>query len=281
MVAAPHPPIALSSRKRFLRRVRASIPHDVGARTWLLLTLVILVLLAAGVMRLHTYRERAALLRADIDTIAREPALRASAISRGRTVFAHHCAACHGLTAKGDIALGVPDLTDKPHLYGTGLASEIETIVLHGIRSGDSKGWNLASMPAYATPKPYPREPILPLSPGDLSDIVSFLRAMDGNAADPAATRRGAAIFDGRGGCWDCHGHDGGGDTAIGAPSLVDGVWLYGDGSAAAIRQSVAHGRHGVSPAFARRLDPGDARAVSVYVASLAPPPQSKDQGPK
>jgi cytochrome c oxidase cbb3-type subunit 3 len=125
-------------------------------------------------------------------------------------------------------------------------------------------------MPAYATPTPYPREPIAPLSPTDVADVAAWLRALHGSAPDAAAAERGKEIFDGRGGCWDCHGSDASGDTAIGAPNLLDDVWLYGDGSPASIAQSIAYGRRGTMPAFARHLTPAQARAVAAYAASLS-----------
>ena len=59
-------------------------------------------------------------------------------------------------------------------------------------------------------------------------------------------------------------------DDAVGAPTLTDDVWLYG-GSHNAIHRSIARGRAGYSPAFARRLSAAELRDVAVYVASLAP----------
>ncbi len=54
--------------------------------------------------------------------------------------------------------------------------------------------------------------------------------------------------------CVACHGVDGGGNAALGAPSLVDDVWLYGN-SREALIHSVAVGRAGVMPPFGERLD--------------------------
>ena len=54
--------------------------------------------------------------------------------------------------------------------------------------------------------------------------------------------------------CFACHGSDGSGNVMMGAPSLVDDIWLYGD-SDAAIQQSIAMGRNGQMPAFGERLD--------------------------
>ena len=181
-----------------------------------------------------------------------------------------HCANCHGADGRGSTATGTPDLTDQDFLYGTGRSSEIESIVLHGIRSEDDKGWDLAWMPAYGEAVPYARAKLPALSPTEIEQLTSFLRAINGaSGEDPAAVAAGSALYEGHGGCWDCHGRDAQGDTAIGAPNLRDGKRLRGDGSRRDISRIIREGLHGVSPAFRGRLDPADARAVAVYAASL------------
>ena len=229
-----------------------------------------LLLAAIAVSALVIQRHsREAIMRADPESILADPKLARTALSLGRDGFAEHCASCHG-TGKGNPRRGIPDLTDGDYLYGEGQVAEIETIILHGIRSADSRGWDLADMPAYARARPYAREPIGPLQPEQISDITQFVLQLRGGTTDTAAVARGQVLFKGRGACWDCHGPDGGGDNAIGAPNLADDVWLYGDGSAAAIAASIAQGRAGRSPAFARHLTATEVRAIAVYVALLS-----------
>jgi len=48
--------------------------------------------------------------------------------SRGKQKFATICAACHGADAKGNQALGAPNLTDNVWLYGSSEASIVETV---------------------------------------------------------------------------------------------------------------------------------------------------------
>lgn len=236
----------------------------------LIVSIVAAAALAAAIAaRAHATRDR--LMRADPRAILGDPALSRAALAIGRDGFAAHCATCHGSGA-GVPLRGVPDLTDQDFLYGTGQVDDIEEIILHGIRSGDPRGRKLASMPAYATARPYVAEPIPPLSPDGVRDVTEFLIQRHGAPVDPAAADRGARIYAGSGGCWDCHGRDAGGDDAIGAPNLIDDIWLYGGGSRAAIARSIANGRAGISPAFARKLSPSDARAIAVYVASLSHP---------
>jgi len=213
------------------------------------------------------------LLRADPETILADGDLAAAALSIGKRGFADHCAACHG-QGQADPARGIPDLRDGDHIYGSGRVAEIEQIVLHGIRSGDPRGWNLASMPAYAQLRPYAAEPIPALMPDEVQDLVQFIQSRHGNDVAAAAADRGAKLYSGRAGCYDCHGPDGGGDETIGAPNLLDDVWLYGDKSSRSIELSIIRGRAGASPAYARVLTPLEARSIAVYVASL---PRSKN----
>jgi len=228
------------------------------------------------------YRERslqALVVVADPETIAADPKLWRTAVAIGREVYAQSCAACHGASGHGNSSLGVPDLTVPEHLYDLGSVSRIEDIVRHGIRAEDKRGWDLASMPAYASARPYAREAIAPLMPAGIEDLTQFLLRFTAHATNEAAARRGAALFADKGGCWDCHGSDATGDSAIGAPDLTDPIWLYGDGSHDDIYRSISVGRAGYSPAFERHLTAIQLRGVAVYVASLARPARSNSKG--
>ena len=222
-------------------------------------------------------RERAQFLQADADRMLTDPRLAPKTLAKGRDVFQAKCAGCHGLDGRGDAATGTPDLRDQDFLYGTGRASEIEQIVLHGIRSGDDKGWDLAWMPAFGQPVPYAREKLSSLTPSEIEQLTGYVRAMNGAVGeDPTAVMAGHTLYQGRAGCWDCHGRDAEGDPAIGAPNLTDRKWLRGNGSSEDINRIIREGLHGVSPAFRGRLDAVSARAVAVYVASLHVPKETK-----
>jgi len=49
--------------------------------------------------------------------------------ARGAEVFKTYCAACHGPDAKGNIAIGAPNLTDKTWLYGSSENTIAETLI--------------------------------------------------------------------------------------------------------------------------------------------------------
>jgi cytochrome c oxidase cbb3-type subunit III len=226
-------------------------------------------LVAAVLVQLSVLEAR--LLRADPNAVPSDAALMGFALGRGQALFEAHCAACHGTGGQGDPGRGIPTLSDGDWLYGMGSVSDIEQVVKYGIRSNHPKSWNLAIMPAYATPQPSARDAkIPPLSPGNIRDLVEFLIREQGRGADGAAAVRGAALFAGAGGCYDCHATDAKGDSAIGAPNLTDGITLYGDGSRESLWMSIAYGRHGLCPAWVGRISPAGIREVALFVYSLS-----------
>jgi cytochrome c oxidase cbb3-type subunit 3 len=239
------------------------------ARAIILVGLALLViLLVQGVLN---GQEEARLIRAVPDDVPASPTLMRFATDHGRGIFATHCASCHGSEGLGRTSQGVPNLTDSDWLYGEGEASDIEQVVLYGIRTPNSRTWRLADMPAFARARPYSREPTMkPLTPGDISDVMQFLRLLGRQPADSTVAARGAAIYAGRGGCYDCHGNDGRGDPSVGAPNLTDAVWLYGDGSNKWLFDSIAYGRAGACPAWFNRLSPVQIREVALYVYALS-----------
>lgn len=236
------------------------------------LSLAALACITAAVL-MHTSLLEGRLLRADPDAIPGNAALMGFARSRGEALFEASCAACHGVGGRADPARGIPDLSDADWLYGTGSVSDIEQIIRYGIRSHHPKARNLAIMPAYATPQPSTRDDkIPPLSPGNIRDLAEFLIREQGQSADAAAAERGAALFAGAGGCYDCHAADAKGDSAIGAPNLTDRITLYGDGSRGSLAMSIADGRHGMCPAWATRISAAGIREVALFVYSLSHP---------
>lgn len=186
-----------------------------------------------------------------IDAIAQDP----RALELGRSIFANNCATCHGSSAKG--ARGYPDLTDGSWQWG-GDPDTVLATVLDG-RQGIMAPW----------------EQVLG-GPRGVTEAAVYVQSLSGTAADPALVRAGKARFDGI--CVACHGRDAKGNTALGAPDLTDGVWLYG-GDYDSIRTSIAQGRHGVMPAHRDILGETRARVVAAYVWSLSKQPDERRAG--
>jgi len=92
-------------------------------------------------------------------------------------------------------------------------------------------------------------------------------KSVEDIATDPEALRVGQVLFIDN--CAACHGRDGHGNHALGAPDLTDNDWLYG-GDGKSILTSIEDGRRGTMPAFAGTLSDGDIINLANYVASLS-----------
>ncbi len=239
---------------------------------------VAVALVAAGTSYYVRHEDLLArIMRADPDAVPSDAELRDFAISYARPIYDRNCASCHGGNMQGDPGYGVPDLTDQDWLYGEGRVTQIEHTILYGIRASNGKTMNFADMPGFARPVPYQRYKIEPLEPGDIRDVVTFLMVAARRPGDTAAAKRGEVIYADKGQCFDCHASDAKGDTAIGAPSLLDHKWLHGNGSFDDIYATVAYGSSGICPAWYQRLSAVSIRALAVlvYAASHREPPRA------
>lgn len=216
---------------------------------------------------LYTQILKYELLSADPDQIAATPRLVRFADGLAKPAWSKNCAGCHGTDMRGNPSRGVPNLTDDDWLYGSGDITQIEYTITYGIRSGNPRARNLAFMPSFAHPND-PKEKLSALSPAEIKDVIAYIFSLEGKKVEAGAAARGAQIYTDKGSCYDCHTPDARGDHDIGAPDLADNIWLYGDGSAAAIFQSIERGRAGVCPAWTGRLPPDVIRALAVFIHS-------------
>ncbi|MDX5392756.1 MAG: cytochrome-c oxidase, cbb3-type subunit III [Caulobacteraceae bacterium] len=212
---------------------------------------------AADLQALQTLRGEGAakLAGASLEQIEADPELQQYAMSVGQSVFGDNCATCHG--AGGGGAKGYPNLRDDIWLWG-GTLADIEHTLQVGIRSG-AEGARFSQMPSFG------RDGLLQTA--EIRDLTEFVVALSGREADLDAVKRAAPIFVAQ--CASCHGVQGKGDQAQGAPNLTDGEWLYGD-SREDIRGQIWGGRNGVMPAWAGRFDEATIKALAVYVHANA-----------
>ncbi|WP_333586593.1 cytochrome-c oxidase, cbb3-type subunit III [Phenylobacterium sp.] len=197
----------------------------------------------------------ARLTGATLEQIEADPDLQQYALAVGQSVFGDNCATCHGAGGAG--AKGYPNLRDDIWLWGGSLADIHHTLQV-GVRSG-VEGTRFSLMPAFG------RDGLM--TSAQINDLTEFVVALSGREADRAAIQRAAPDFVAQ--CASCHGVDGKGDRAQGAPDLTDGEWLYGD-SREEIRTQIWSGRNGVMPAWAGRFDPETLKALAVYVHANA-----------
>ena len=172
--------------------------------------------------------------------LAADPA----AVAIGRNLFANNCAACHGSDGRG--STGFPNLTDADWLWG-GDAETVRTSIAQG-RMGIMAPW---------------QEVLGDQGVGDVTAYVMTLSGRKASAGDAAAGATQYATY-----CVACHGPDGRGNMAVGAPNLTDGIWLHG-GSEARIRETIALGRQNNMPAQESRLGDTRIRLLAAYVLSL------------
>jgi len=74
--------------------------------------------------------------------------------------------------------------------------------------------------------------------------------------------------------CVACHGAEGKGNPAMGAPNLTDKVWLYGSSEATLI-ETISKGRSGHMPTFGPLLGEKKIKLLASYVYGLGNAPEA------
>lgn len=172
-----------------------------------------------------------------VETLAANP----QAMGIGERLFANNCASCHGSDGKG--SKGFPNLTDADWLYGGQHETIVETI---------SKGRNGLMPPMGAALG----------SPEDVRNVANYVLSLSGSAHNSVAAQLGRSKF---AACAACHGLDGKGNQALGAPNLTDKVWLHGWGEDAVVAM-INGGKSNMMPAHGERLSPEQVRVLAAYV---------------
>ncbi|MGE8114914.1 cytochrome-c oxidase, cbb3-type subunit III [Pseudomonas sp. NPDC086566] len=181
-----------------------------------------------------------------VEEVAKDP----QALKMGSRLFASNCSVCHGSDAKG--AYGFPNLTDNDWRWG-GEPETIKASIMNG-RHG--------VMPAWAEV----------IGEQGVADVAAFvLSNLDGRSlpegvkADPV---KGKEIFAGN--CVACHGPEGKGTPAMGAPNLTHPqAFIYGS-SFAQLQQTIRYGRQGQMPAQAEIQGNDKVHLLAAYVYSLS-----------
>ena len=179
-------------------------------------------------------------VKMDIEQVAADPKAR----EMGQRLFLNSCAQCHGSDAGG--SKGFPNLTDGDWLYG-GSPENIRTTIVNG-RGG--------VMP------PFPQ-----LEDKQIVDVTNYVRSLSGLPADDLRITRGAEVF--KANCVACHGVDGKGNIALGAPNLADKTWLYGSSEAVVI-ETLTKGRMAMMPAQDKVLSSEKIHLLTAYVWGLS-----------
>jgi cytochrome c oxidase cbb3-type subunit 3 len=108
----------------------------------------------------------------------------------------------------------------------------------------------------------------------DVENVAHYVRSLSDLPTDPIKVAFGKPKF---AACAACHGADGRGNQALGAPNLTDKVWLYG-GSADTIMETIRKGRTNTMPAFDAFLGEPKVHLLAAYVWSLSNQPGEGDR---
>ncbi len=163
----------------------------------------------------------------------------------GGRLFANNCAMCHASDGRG--APGFPNLADDDWLYG----NSFDTVMV-SIANG-----RMGAMPPMGAV----------LGEDGVTEVVAYVQQLSGQTADAELAAAGQARFQMI--CMACHGMDGTGNQALGAPNLTDDIWLYG-GNPADIKETLMNGRNGKMPAHENLLNEDRRRLLAAYVIGLS-----------
>lgn len=183
-------------------------------------------------------------LAQDIAAVAAIP----EAHEMGERLYLNYCSQCHGSDARGGRSF--PNLTDNDWL-GTGDPAYIKHTILNGRN---------AIMPAMAA--------AIGNTEADVEAVAHYVMSLSDSNHDADLAAAGEAKY---AVCAGCHGADGQGMAAVGAPNLVDDIWLYG-GSLNSVKYAISNGFNNQMPAFEQLLGEGKAHVLAAYIWSLSNP---------
>ncbi len=169
----------------------------------------------------------------------------ANAMAIGERLFMNNCAQCHGSDARG--SKGFPNLADSDWIHG-GSGEKIKESILKG-RTG--------MMPPMAAAVG---------GSEDVRNVAHYVLSLSNSPHDSLRAQLGKSKF---AACAACHGADGKGNPAMGAPNLADDVWLHGWGEQAIVNM-VVNGKTNQMPAQEEKLTPAQIHVLSGYVWSLS-----------
>ena len=178
-----------------------------------------------------------------VEALAKDP----RALAVGERLFMNNCAQCHASDGGG--SKGFPNLTNANASWlGERTAEHIVQTITNG-RTG--------MMP-----------PMAGAIGGDpeMSEVANYVLSLSASPHNEIKAYGGKKLFTA---CAACHGVDGKGNKALGAPNLTDQYWLHGWGEEAIISM-IKNGKTNVMPAQSPKLSAEQIHVVAAYVLSLS-----------
>ena len=175
------------------------------------------------------------------EALARDP----QAMAIGERLFMNNCSQCHASDARG--SKGFPNLTDSEWIHGGTPEKILETLV-------QGRMGNMPPMAAAVG------------TPDDVKNVANYVLSLSASPSDSVRAALGKAKF---AACAACHGADGKGNPALGAPNLTDNIWLHGYGENAIVA-IINNGKVNQMPAQADKLGAAQLQVLSAYVWGLS-----------
>lgn len=169
----------------------------------------------------------------------------ANAMAVGDRLFMNNCAQCHGSDARGSKSF--PNLADGDWLHGGEPEKIVETI---------TKG-RVGNMPPMAAAVG---------TSDDVKNVAHYVLSLSNSPHDSLRAQLGKPKF---AACAACHGADGKGNPALGAPNLTDDVWLHGWGEQAIVN-IINNGKVNEMPAQEGKLTEAQIHVLAAYVWGLS-----------
>ena len=174
-----------------------------------------------------------------------EVAKDAKAMAIGERLFMNNCAQCHASDARGN--KGFPNLTDNDWLHG-GSPEKIKETITQG---------RIGNMPPMAAAVG---------TSEDVQNLAQYVLSLSGSPHDSVKAELGKSKFVT---CAACHGPDGKGMQAIGAPNLTDNIWLHGYG-ANSIVERITQGKVNQMPAQNTLLTADQIHVLTSYIWGMS-----------
>jgi cytochrome c oxidase cbb3-type subunit 3 len=173
--------------------------------------------------------------------VAKDP----QAMAIGERLYMNNCSQCHGSDARG--SKGFPNLSDRDWLYG-GAPENIKETLTKG-RMGNMPPMGAAVGTA-----------------DDVKNVAHYVLSLSGSPHDTLRASLGKSKF---GVCAACHGLDGKGNPAVGAPNLTDDIWLHGFGEKAIVAM-INNGKVNQMPMQADKLSAEQIHVLASYVWGMS-----------
>ena len=178
-----------------------------------------------------------------VEALAKNP----QALAVGERLFMNNCSQCHGSDGGG--SKGFPNLTNS---NGAWLGARTVEHIVQTVTNGRT-----GLMPPMAAAVG---------GEAEMSEVAHYVLSLSGSPHNDIKAFSGKKLFST---CAACHGIDGKGNKALGAPNLTDDYWLHGWGEAAIVSM-IKNGKSNVMPAQSPKLSAEQIRVVAAYVFSLA-----------